>query len=117
MPTPAPRETRDRSGPGTHKAAAFGVALMVIVCCAGPALIAAGVLAGAGSWLGNPLLIALAVLVAAGVAVFVLRRRSRPGACCSTDGSTRGQVGQEEAWAATRDEQVRLAKRRLPPKG
>lgn len=68
--------------------AGVGAAVLMIVCCAGPALVAAGALAGVGGFLGNPWLIAAAVvLVAAGITAIVRRRRSGRDACCPPTGS------------------------------
>jgi mercuric ion transport protein len=68
-------------------AAGIGAALLVIVCCAGPALIAAGVLGAIGGVLGNPWMIAAAIVVLVAAVTTVVRRR-RPGrkACCPPAG-------------------------------
>nr|WP_179367770.1 hypothetical protein [Streptomyces albidoflavus] len=64
-------------------AAGIGAALLMIACCAGPALIAAGALGTIGGFLGNPWVIAAAVLIlAAAVTAAVRRRRGRRDACC-----------------------------------
>lgn len=59
------RRDQQRSGTGTA-AAGIGAALLAIVCCAGPALIASGTLGALGAFLGNPWVIAAAVLLLAG---------------------------------------------------
>lgn len=75
------RRDQQRSGTGTA-AAGIGAALLAIVCCAGPALIASGTLGALGAFLGNPWVIAAAVLLLAGAVTAVIRhRRSRRGAC------------------------------------
>ncbi|MEU0118654.1 hypothetical protein ABZ137_34490 [Streptomyces bobili] len=69
-------------------AAGIGAALLMIACCAGPALMAAGAVAGIGGFLGNPWVIAAAVLVlAAAVTAAVRHRRGRRDACCPPTGS------------------------------
>lgn len=60
---------------------AGAVALMVL-CCAGPTLVAAGVLGSVGAFLGNPLVIAGGLLLAAAAVLIVIRRRSDHAACC-----------------------------------
>jgi Na+-translocating ferredoxin:NAD+ oxidoreductase RnfD subunit len=62
--------------------AGIGAALLLIVCCAGPVLIATGALAGIGAWLANPWMIAAAVLLLAAAVTTVARRRSRRDTCC-----------------------------------
>lgn len=56
----------------------------LVVCCAGPALISAGVLAAVGTWLRNALVIAGAALLACGALVYALYR-SRGGAATGPD--------------------------------
>ncbi len=68
---------RDRS-PGL--VALGGLAL--VLCCAGPALIAGGVLATIGRVVSNGFVIGLGVLIIAGALVFALSRRRRP---CAPD--------------------------------
>ncbi len=70
--------------------AAIGAALLMIVCCALPALIAAGALPGIGGFLGNRWAIAAAVLfLVAAVSAAVRRRRAGRDACCLPTGSTK----------------------------
>lgn len=52
------------------------IAGLAVLCCAGPALLAAGVLGGLGAWLLNPWLIGAAVLLALGVVGWRLRHRA-----------------------------------------
>lgn len=56
-----------------------GISLFAILCCAGPALIASGVAAGAlgafGTWISNPGIIIIAVALAALAAAGLWRRR------------------------------------------
>lgn len=63
-------------------AAGIGAAVLTIACCAAPALIAAGALAGIGGVLGNLWVIAAAVPVLAGAVTAAVRRRTRRDACC-----------------------------------
>ncbi|MES4829864.1 hypothetical protein ABVB25_22290 [Streptomyces anthocyanicus] len=77
-------------------AAGIGAALLMIVCCAGPALIAAGALAGIGGFLGNPWVITAAVLLlVAAVTAVVLRRRAGRDACCPPTGSAKNSSDRE----------------------
>ncbi|MCP3818837.1 hypothetical protein NLX86_12170 [Streptomyces sp. A3M-1-3] len=84
MPTPVPPRRRD--GPD-RPGAGFGlVAVLMAVCCAAPVLILSGALAGAGAWLGNPVVIAVAVVLAVGVVAAVFARRAhRPPASSASD--------------------------------
>lgn len=67
---------------GTRDAAlGLGAVVLMVVCCAGPALIAAGVLAGIGRFIGSPIVIAGAVVLAL-VAVTAVVRRRRRDECC-----------------------------------
>ncbi|WP_199796532.1 hypothetical protein [Pseudonocardia dioxanivorans] len=50
------------------------VALLGALCCAGPALLAAGALGAVGSWLSNPWLIAAAAALGLAAAGWALRR-------------------------------------------
>lgn len=61
--------------------ATVGVGALLILCCAAPALIAAGLLGGLGAWLDNPWVIAAAVVAALVVVwqVWTRHRRGRPG--------------------------------------
>jgi hypothetical protein len=103
MPT-TDRSTRrdpESSGTGTGMAAAgIGAAVLVIVCCAGPALIAAGVLAGIGGFLGNPWVIAAAVVVLVAAVTAVVRRlRSGRAACCPPAEATKNSTDRDRPHA------------------
>ena len=64
-------------------------ALLIVACCAGPALITGGVLADAGRLLGSPVVIAAGLAIALGGVVIVLRRRARGRAdCCDPSQET-----------------------------
>jgi hypothetical protein len=56
---------------------AVGV-LALVLCCAGPALIAGGILATIGRVASNWFVIALGLAIVAGALVFAFNRRSRP---------------------------------------
>ncbi|MDP9890104.1 mercuric ion transport protein [Pseudarthrobacter enclensis] len=56
---------------------ATGAVFLAVICCAGPALLAGGILVVAGGALGSPVVLALAAAVLAGAVVYALRRRSR----------------------------------------
>lgn len=83
-PGPGPSLDDDHPGvPGMLGVAA--VAVLGVLCCVGPALIAAGVLGSAGSWLSSPWLIAAAVLLALAATAWAVRRRGTRGRdqdCC-----------------------------------
>lgn len=80
----------DSGGFGGLLAVAGGV-LVMVACCAGPALIAGGVLAGLGGVLTSPWLLAAGVLVVAAAVGYTLRRRARKatGCCPPRPGSPR----------------------------
>lgn len=67
--------------------AALGVGALLILCCAAPALLAAGLLGGLGTWLGNPWVIAAAV-VAALVVIWQVWTRHRRGNSGTSGGSS-----------------------------
>jgi mercuric ion transport protein len=52
-----------------------GVALFAAVCCAGPALIAAGALSVIGGWLGNPWVLGAAVALLVAAVLWTVTRR------------------------------------------
>ena len=89
-PLKEPAVNRDRSpisrheGYGVSQAAlGAGVAVMVI-CCAGPVLVAAGALGVIGRLVGNPVVVLAAVAAVTAVVMTVLRRHDRSGdaVCC-----------------------------------
>lgn len=91
-PAPGPSPDDDRpSVPGMLGIAS--VAVLGVLCCAGPALIAAGVLGGLGAWLLNLWLIGAAVLLALGVVGWRLRHRAT--AAGPADESPRVHTGRE----------------------
>ena len=72
-PAPAPGLDRVGLGAGLGAAAVFGLA---VLCCAGPALLAAGALGALGGWLADPWLIGAAVVLIAAAVAWALRRRT-----------------------------------------
>jgi predicted phage tail protein len=70
--------------------AAVGAALVMVVCCAGPLLVAGGALGAVGGALTNPWLITVgAVMVLAGTGYALTRQARRrrgagPDDCCPT---------------------------------
>lgn len=71
-PTREPKKARPTSlllGPG--------VVLVAVICCAGPALLAAGALGAFGAWLASPWVIGAAIVLLALVVAATVRRRSR----------------------------------------
>ena len=82
------------------------IAGLAVLCCATPALLAAGVLGGLGAWLLNPWLIGAAALLILAVVGWRLRHRAsasgaaRGDLCCpptptTPDESPRVQTGRE----------------------
>ncbi|MFF4544016.1 hypothetical protein [Streptomyces sp. NPDC001435] len=91
----SPRRDRESSGLGMA-AAGIGAALLILVCCAGPALVAAGVLGALGGFLGNPWVIAAAaLLLLTAVTAVVRRRRSGRSACCPPTGSPQASADRD----------------------
>ena len=69
--------TDQQSSSPAHRNAWFGVgAVLMVLCCAGPALIAGGALAAVGGFFANPLVIAVGVLLVALAIAAALRGRS-----------------------------------------
>ncbi|WP_219418053.1 hypothetical protein [Pseudonocardia nigra] len=58
-------------------AAGSAFAGLMVLCCAGPALLAAGALGALGAVLANPVVIAIGVLLAAVAVLWAFRRRRR----------------------------------------
>jgi len=73
--------THSRRNPDGAVGTGIGLVLLLLLCC-GPVLIASGALAGIGAWLGNPWVIAAAVLSALGAVTLAIRRRARRRAAC-----------------------------------
>lgn len=69
----------ERRGPASAGiVTVIGIGLLAVLCCAGPALLAGGALAGIGGVLGNPWLLTLgAVLIVGGLIYTVVRRDER----------------------------------------
>jgi len=79
-----------------------GAVILIGLCCAGPVLVAAGALGAIGSFLGNPVVILAAVVLAGAGVVAAVRRRLSPrdAGCCepsdqrpSHERDERGSVG------------------------
>lgn len=63
--------------------AMLGVVALPILCCAGPALVAGGALAGLGGAVSSPwLLLPALVLLTGGVALLIRRRVRQDGTSC-----------------------------------
>lgn len=74
--------TADRPTRGATQAGlGFGAVALMLLCCAGPALLAAGALGSLGAFLGNRLVILVGSVVAAAAVIGVGRRHSRGAAC------------------------------------
>ena len=80
---------------------AVGAVLLAVACCAGPVLIAAGVLGVAGGILRSPAVLAIAALALVGAVLYVLHRRrsGRAGAAVPAH----PQDGQRDCCAPPRD--------------
>jgi hypothetical protein len=66
----------------------LGAVGAAVLCCAGPALISAGLLGGLGGVLGNPVILLAAGALLVGALVITRARRSRPSgsaSCCPPD--------------------------------
>lgn len=74
---------RDPDGRGAF--AGIGIVLAMVLCCAGPALVAGGALTAVGGFLGNPLVIALGIVTILSASGLVMRRRAGREECCEPD--------------------------------
>jgi mercuric ion transport protein len=79
-----------KDSPTGRSEAALGIGAVVamVLCCAGPALLAAGALGAVGAWFGNPLVIAAGAGVVLAVVLGGRRRRSAGGGCCPPGSQT-----------------------------
>lgn len=68
-------DRRSNDGPGIGLG--IGAGLLMVLCCAGPALVAGGALGAVGRVLGNPVVVVAGIAVAAIGVVTVLARRGR----------------------------------------
>jgi hypothetical protein len=66
-----------------------GVGVLMVLCCAGPALVAAGALGVVAAWLHNPALLGAAAGAVVATIAWLLARRQRPG----PDRSQHGTAG------------------------
>jgi hypothetical protein len=61
-----------------------GAVLAMVLCCAGPALVAAGAVGAVGAFLSNPVVLALAFALLVGAVIAgTTRSRGREDACCA----------------------------------
>ena len=65
---------------------AIGVAVVAVVCCAGPALLAGGLLTGIGGAFGNPWLLGAGSMLIVAAIGYTLARRSRRRTAKGNDG-------------------------------
>jgi len=67
-----------------------GAGVLIVACCAGPALVAAGTLGVLAAWLHNPALLGAAAGAAVATIAWLLarRQRPRPDACCPSDATS-----------------------------
>lgn len=71
---------------GKSALAIIGVSAIAVICCAGPALLAAGALTTVGAFLVNPWVIAVGIALLVGlVAVTIRRSRAIKANCCAPD--------------------------------
>lgn len=75
---------------------AFAALVLMVLCCAGPALVAAGALGAFGAWLGNSWVIGGAILTVLLLVSAVWQRRQRgrrnmAGPCCPPESRARGK--------------------------
>ncbi len=76
--------------PARSAAMMAGVGVLMVLCCAGPALVAAGALGVAAAWLHNPALLGAAAGAAVLTIAWLVARRQRPGpdTCCPPDATS-----------------------------
>lgn len=89
---------------GPHRPAAHVGGMLVavagvlgVVCCAGPALLAAGALGGLGVALSQPSVILVVAAVAVAVAVWLARRRRQCTSCQERPTPVRPAGSQQES--------------------
>jgi hypothetical protein len=88
--------TADRPTRGAVQAGlGFGAVALMVLCCAGPALLAAGALGSLGAFLGKPLVILAGSVVAAAAVIGVGRRQCTGAACCPPEHE--GRPGHDDA--------------------
>lgn len=76
QPTPGPG--------GKSTLAVLGISALAVICCGGPALVAAGALTAAGAFFGNPWVIAIGAALVVGLVVATTRRsRENKANCCA----------------------------------
>lgn len=80
-----------------------GVALFAVVCCAGPALIAAGALGVLGGWLRSVWVIGAAVVLLAAAVIWTMGRR-RNGTSDSADCCNPPQLRQTDLPPSSRED-------------
>jgi mercuric ion transport protein len=66
----------------SHNAVGIGAVVAMVLCCIGPALVAAGALGAVGGLLGNPGVVVAGAAVAAAAVVAAVRRRQRGDPSC-----------------------------------
>jgi hypothetical protein len=86
----AGRPSHDQEAPDAplrSAAGMVGLGVLMLLCCAGPALVAAGALGALAAWLRNPVLLGAAAGAAAVALAWVAARRWRPAgdSCCAPD--------------------------------
>lgn len=79
--------------------ATFGVGVLLVLCCAAPALIAAGALGALGAWLRNPWMIG-AALAAVLVVAWQVWTRHRRRHTSSGEQSGRSHLDGDNDWPA-----------------
>ena len=84
------RGQEPRGGSLGSAALMAGVGVLMVLCCAGPALVAAGALGVLAAWLHNPALLGAAAGAAVATIAWLLARRQRPrrDACCPSDATS-----------------------------
>ncbi|HEU5006829.1 MAG TPA: hypothetical protein VFT67_07650 [Jatrophihabitantaceae bacterium] len=68
--------------------ATLGVVVVAVLCCAGPALLAGGALAGLGGLLRNPWLIGVGAVIVVTAISLAMRRRRRAAGTTTAEGCT-----------------------------
>ncbi|WP_157183180.1 hypothetical protein [Sciscionella marina] len=95
-PSDKRRDTPERKSDQASGWWAAGALGLLVLCCAAPALLAAGALGAVGAWLGNPWVIGSAVLALVAVVALVWQRHHRrqdsaDPHCCPPRQRDRGQ--------------------------
>lgn len=86
MNIPTKPQRHHRGAPGAGAAGlGIGAVMLMVLCCAGPALLAGGVLTAVGTWLTNPWVIAAGAVIALSAVALAVHHRRAQTPCNVTD--------------------------------